>query len=178
MDVKAIYVNEGGAYSSSLETQHRIAFAFGSTAGYTHNYVAGNGEVLTFGSELFTSISADTAEVKAAKNTDSVASFGKYGNNIYKSTFSGDFKNPAYDIKSESADADQKIAAFIAAHPADTAQKTGVYVISNLDAAKIKDETQKVKVNDSKYLAVLKLEAHGSETLQQSEMDIINTTSK
>ena len=40
--MKAVYLNTGGKYSSRLETQHKIAVAYGSSAGYKHNYIKGN----------------------------------------------------------------------------------------------------------------------------------------
>ena len=162
---KAVYLNVGGSYSSSLEVQHKIALAIGSTAGYKHNFVAGNIAFYNIGNKKV-SFSSYTNKV------DHDGSFKGYRHlqKILKSTNAQAHKNG--DIVLSDLEADKKFDIFM--------KKPNVYITSSGD---VKDvlSADKMKITGGdhpKYLVSMSGVITSEGTLQKNEVVIYNSPTK
>ena len=175
IDAKGVYLNTGGAYSSSLETQHKIAVAYGSTAGYKHNYI-GSDPVPFYTTSTdkikFTSYTNELKQTTSTTSTGLLGTFGKdkYANNLVLST--GTFTSTGeYVTKLANVGLDEKVKTFLNSH------KSNVYVstsplVSNVEA---NDKLQISTGKYSKYLVAMSGVSDAKETLGKDEIAIMKT---
>lgn len=176
IDAGAVYVNTGGAYSSSLETQHKIAFDFGSTAGYSYHYVgAAVGSKATIakdvngGDVILKSYTDKLDQSKADADIIGTYYYFKKDNQIILSTSS---KAPqgANEFKLKDAAQDNEVKDFIQKNKGQT-----LYVSS---ASNIGEVADKVEIGISgKYTKYLTVATEGTvtsaddpKTLQENEL--------
>lgn len=177
LEAKGVYINTGGAYSSSYETQHKIAMAFGSTAGYWYNFVGATSTQFALAEDgktkvMFTSNTYPFSET--AGDADKLGTFanGSHVNNVYFSSFAGTAANGNYDHKID-ADKEAAVKAWYAAQT----EKSKIYLSTASNAAQVK-AANKVEFAKGKYLIKMDGAVTPEATMQKEEMLILNTTSK
>ncbi|UUM20008.1 MULTISPECIES: P68 family surface lipoprotein [unclassified Mycoplasma] len=88
----AVKIFPKGQYPSNQQTQHLVAFSNGSTSGYTHNFIKEGEKIYDRGiAQIKDDLSKNNGTLltidKNNLRSDVVAKFGKYGNSLYKSTY-------------------------------------------------------------------------------------------
>ncbi|MBN4084477.1 P68 family surface lipoprotein [Mycoplasma sp. CSL10166] len=155
----AVYAFPGGQYSSTTQTEHKIAFSIGSTAGYSYNFKkAGNavsvyktadGKVV-LNDDNKTFLEYGLTPKKGQKPEDVIGYISSYKNQLLKST--SDKKVGKYDYKSKDASSDTKLESFL------NAQSSTLLVIDKKDFDLLKvNETFKANETElsGKYIELI-----------------------
>ncbi|WP_338822302.1 P68 family surface lipoprotein [Mycoplasmopsis felifaucium] len=104
----ALKIYGGGAYSSSDEVAHKLGSNFGSTAGYTHNFVTTSTPYV----EAYNSKSKKLEKIaEILPGGNKAATLGKYNNAVVAMGVTP--KNAKYDYVSTSAEADANISKIV-----------------------------------------------------------------
>ncbi|MCU4706589.1 P68 family surface lipoprotein [Mycoplasma sp. CSL7503-lung] len=116
----AVYAFPGGQYSSTTQTEHKIAFSIGSTAGYSYNfkkagkavsiYKTTDGKVV-LNDDNKTFLEYGLTPKKGEKPEDVIGYISSYKNQLLKSTSTKEVGK--YDYKSKDASSDTKLEAFL-----------------------------------------------------------------
>ncbi|VEU76508.1 P68 family surface lipoprotein [Mycoplasmopsis columboralis] len=183
----------GGQFSSGDQTHHRIAFSTGSTAGYTHNYIAdtkiySKGSSIKFNGDLIQDRSTMVSINTRKNGTDEVARLSRFGNPLYKSTHKID-KDDKYgliflDAENEKAFTDQ-----LAASTTVNGKDLLIKVLYNEDVQEHKDFLKLVKekgvfgglvrqanvdaTTGSRYMLIYVKEGRDSLTINQKTKDLL-----
>ncbi|QKT05352.1 P68 family surface lipoprotein [Mycoplasma sp. OR1901] len=139
----AVYSFPGGQYSSTTQTEHKIAFSIGSTAGYSYNFKkAGKATSVYKTSDSKVQLKADDKTFlefgltpkSGDKPAEVIGYVSSYKNKVLKST--SDKKPGKYDYKSLSTESDTKLEGLF------SQQNSEFVLISKKDFDLLKANTQ------------------------------------